>query len=110
MSDFGFRYHRVRDPDMLTNRTLDRAVVRRVWRFARAYRLLLVVLLASILVASLVEILPPLVFREIIDKHAIPRATWGASTGWRSSPWCWPSPTPPWAWSSAGCRPASARA
>ena len=58
---------------MLTNRTLDRAVVRRVWRFARAYRLLLGFLLGSILVASLVQILPPLVFREIIDKHAIPR-------------------------------------
>jgi len=73
VSDFGFRYHRVRDPDLLTNRTLDRAVVRRVWRFARAYRLLLVFLLASILIASLVEILPPLIFRDIIDNHAIPR-------------------------------------
>ena len=58
---------------MLTNRTLDWAVVRRVWRFARAYRLLLGFLLAAILIASLVQILPPLVFREIIDKHAIPR-------------------------------------
>jgi ATP-binding cassette subfamily B protein len=77
VSDFGFRYHRVRDPDLLANRTLDRAVVRRVWRFAQSYRLLLAGLLGAILVASLVEILPPLVFREIIDKHAVPRRDLG---------------------------------
>jgi len=73
----GFRYHRMRDPDLVANKTLDRSVVRRVWAFARAYRLLLAVLLATILVMSLVAILPPLVFREIIDKHAIPRRDLG---------------------------------
>ncbi len=77
MSDFGFRYHRMRDPELVANRTVDRAVLRRVWRFARPYRLLLAVLLAAILLTSLVSILPPLVFREIIDKHAIPRRDLG---------------------------------
>ncbi|HEX7275945.1 MAG TPA: ABC transporter transmembrane domain-containing protein, partial [Acidimicrobiales bacterium] len=77
MSDFGFRYHRMRDPELVANRTLDRTVLRRVWRFARPYRLQLAVLLAAILLASVVAILPPLVFREIIDKHAIPRRDLG---------------------------------
>jgi ATP-binding cassette, subfamily B, bacterial len=77
VSDMGFRYHRMRDPDLVANRTLDRTVVRRVWTFARPYRLLLSVLLASILLASLLAILPPLVFREIIDRHAIPRRDLG---------------------------------
>jgi ATP-binding cassette, subfamily B, bacterial len=77
VSDFGFRYHRVRDPDLLVNRSLDRTVVRRVWRFAKPYRLLLAGLLGAILVASLVQILPPLVFRRIIDNHAIPRRDLG---------------------------------
>ncbi len=77
MSDFGFRYHRMRDPDLVAHRTLDRAVVRRVWAFARPYRLQLAALLTGILVASLLAILPPLVFREIIDKHAIPRRDLG---------------------------------
>ncbi len=77
MSDFGFRYHRVRDPDLIANRTIDRSVLRRVWKFARPYRLQLGVLLGAILLGSVVAILPPLVFREIIDKHAIPRTDLG---------------------------------
>ena len=77
MSDFGFRYHRVRDPDLVANRSIDRSVLRRVWRFARPYRLMLAILLATILLASLFAILPPLVFRAIIDNHAIPRRDLG---------------------------------
>ncbi len=77
MSDFGFRYHRMRDPDMVADRKLDRTILRRVWAFARPYRLLLAFLLASILLASLFAIAPPLVFRAIIDNHAIPRRDLG---------------------------------
>ncbi|HVF14297.1 MAG TPA: ABC transporter transmembrane domain-containing protein, partial [Acidimicrobiales bacterium] len=77
MSDFGFRMHRMREPDLIANTTVDRAVLRRVWAFARPYRLMLAVLLVTILLASLVAILPPLVFRAIIDNHAIPRRDLG---------------------------------
>jgi ATP-binding cassette subfamily B protein len=41
--------------------------MRRVWTFARAYRPMLWLFLATILLTSLVGILPPLVFKRIID-------------------------------------------
>jgi ATP-binding cassette, subfamily B, bacterial len=62
-----------RDPDLLTGASVDRSIVRRVWSFARPYRWMLAGFLASILAAAVVGILPPLVFRSIIDHHAIPR-------------------------------------
>ncbi|MFN2608138.1 MAG: ABC transporter ATP-binding protein [Acidimicrobiales bacterium] len=58
---------------MLTGASVDRSVVRRVWGFARPYRWMLAGFLATILLDSIVGILPPLVFRSIIDHHAIPR-------------------------------------
>jgi ATP-binding cassette subfamily B protein len=62
-----------RDPDLLTGASVDRSIVRRVWAFARPYRWMLAGFLASILAAAVVGILPPLVFRSIIDHHAVPR-------------------------------------
>jgi len=62
-----------RDPDMLRGAAVNRSVVRRVWGFARPYRWKLVVFIATILAAAVIAILPPLVFRSIIDHHAIPR-------------------------------------
>src|SRR5207244_7120876 len=61
-----------RDTEAVAGKTLDRAVMRRVWRFARAYRRMLWLFLATILLTSLVGILPPLVFKRIID-DAIPK-------------------------------------
>lgn len=61
-----------RDTEAVAGKSLDRAVMRRVWRFARAYRRMLWLFLATILLTSLVGILPPLVFKRIID-DAIPR-------------------------------------
>jgi len=58
---------------MLTGATVDRGVLRRVWGFARPYRLLLALLMAAIVLDSIVATLPPLVFRSIIDHHALPR-------------------------------------
>jgi ATP-binding cassette subfamily B protein len=60
-----------RDREAVKGKSLDRAVMRRVWEFARAYRRMLWFFLATILLSSLVGILPPLVFRDIID-DAIP--------------------------------------
>ena len=74
-SGFGHGWHGAlwRDPDMLTGASVDRSIMRRVWRFARPYRAMIAGLLATILVDSLVGILPPLVFRSMIDNYAVPR-------------------------------------
>jgi ATP-binding cassette, subfamily B, bacterial len=65
-----------RDREAVAGKSLDRAVMRRVWTFARAYRRMLWFFLATILLTSLVGILPPLVFKRIID-DAIPRGDLG---------------------------------
>ncbi|MDQ4132555.1 MAG: ABC transporter ATP-binding protein/permease [Actinomycetota bacterium] len=62
-----------RDPDLLTNAVLRRSVIRRVWSFARPYRRLIAAFIAAILVGSVIGILPPLVFRAMIDDYAVPR-------------------------------------
>jgi len=74
-SGFGHGWHGAlwRDPDLLTGATVDRSIMRRVWGFARPYRAMIIGLLATIVIDSVVGILPPLVFRAIIDDHAIPR-------------------------------------
>ena len=62
-----------RDPEFIAGAKLDRLVLRRVWAFARPYRYMLAGYVATILVSAVITILPPLVFRAIIDHHAIPR-------------------------------------
>ena len=69
---YGFHHRLARDPDQVAGKSLDRAVVRRVLTFARPYRVLLIVFIATILADSIVGTLPPLVFRRIIDGHAVP--------------------------------------
>jgi ATP-binding cassette, subfamily B, bacterial len=65
-------WHRFgRDTEAIAGRKLDRAVLRRVWSFARAYRGMLWLFLVTIVLSSLFGILPPLVFKRIIDE-AIP--------------------------------------
>ena len=60
------------DPSAVAGTTLDRAVVRRAWRFARPYRLLIGGFLAVIVASALLSLGPPLLFREILDQ-AIPK-------------------------------------
>jgi ATP-binding cassette, subfamily B, bacterial len=76
---YGSSWHRglQGDPNLLKGASIRGPVVRRVWSFARPYRRLLLILLLGILVTSLVGILPPLVFRRIIDDNAIPRDSSG---------------------------------
>ncbi len=62
-----------RDPEFIAGARLDRNVLRRVWTFARPYRFMLLGYVATILASAVVAIMPPLVFRAIIDHHAIPR-------------------------------------
>src|SRR5436305_505162 len=61
------------DRDEIKGVTLDRRIVRRAWGFARPYRRWLAAYLATIVVSSLLGLLPPLLFRDIIDT-AIPSA------------------------------------
>ncbi|HKY68084.1 MAG TPA: ABC transporter transmembrane domain-containing protein, partial [Acidimicrobiales bacterium] len=60
------------DASQLGDAQFDRDVVRRVLRFAHPYRWMLLGYLAVIIAIALVQLVPPLVFRQIIDE-AIPR-------------------------------------
>src|SRR5919106_1670080 len=59
------------DPSALAGASVDRSLVWRVWRFARPYRWMLLGYLGIIVVTALVQLVPPLLFRSIIDS-AIP--------------------------------------
>jgi len=50
---------------------IDRALIKRVLSYARAYRLQLVIVLATIVIISLLTLVPPLLMRRLIDE-AIP--------------------------------------
>jgi ATP-binding cassette subfamily B protein len=60
------------DPSTLGDARFSGAVVRRVWRFARPYRWMLLALVGIIVTQALVQLAPPLLFRQIID-DAIPQ-------------------------------------
>jgi len=60
-----------RDTDAVKDATLARDTARRVWGFARAYRLTIAGFLAAIVTAAILALVPPLVVRRIID-DAIP--------------------------------------
>ena len=77
---YGFHHRMSRDPEAVAGKSVDKAVVRRVLAFARNYRRLLIAFVVTILAGSVVGILPPLVFRSIIDHHAIPRQLDGLDT------------------------------
>jgi ATP-binding cassette subfamily B protein len=62
------------DPSQLGDASFDWSVVRRVLRFARPYRAMLLAYLGIIVAVALVQLAPPLVFRQIIDE-AIPRGS-----------------------------------
>ncbi|MEY3341593.1 MAG: hypothetical protein RLZZ269_1504 [Actinomycetota bacterium] len=59
------------DASAVKGRRIERAALRRVWIFARPYRASITGFLVTILVAALVALVPPFVFRSIID-DAIP--------------------------------------
>ncbi|MGH9212984.1 MAG: ABC transporter ATP-binding protein [Acidimicrobiales bacterium] len=55
------------DPSQLGDARIDRAVVRRVVRFAAPYRWMLLGFMAILVLQALVGIVPPLLFKGIID-------------------------------------------
>ena len=59
-----------RDDDF-ENAKVDRQLARRVWRYGRPYKGKLLLFLGAVSLGSLVALVPPLVFRRIVD-HAIP--------------------------------------
>ncbi|TML59142.1 MAG: ABC transporter ATP-binding protein [Actinobacteria bacterium] len=66
----GGPFHQVlgRDPSLVAGAHVDRGLLRRVWQFARPYRLMLALFLAAIIVDSLVGLGTPLLARHLIDK------------------------------------------
>ena len=66
----------MRGRDHLEGKSLDRRIVQRVWTFARPYRRMILGFLATIVVGSFIGILPPLVFRRLIN--VIPKHDFGA--------------------------------
>ena len=55
------------DPTAIAGARVQKGLVKRVWRFARSYRLMLVGFLATIVLAALINLVPPLLIRQIID-------------------------------------------
>lgn len=62
-----------RDTSMLEGAAVGKGTAKRVWGFARPYRVTIAIFLASILAAALLALVPPLVVRAILD-DAIPNA------------------------------------
>ena len=64
------------DKDALKGVELQEGTLRRVWTFARPYRSTIIVFLVAIISAALLALVPPFVFRSIID-NAIPDSNRG---------------------------------
>jgi ATP-binding cassette, subfamily B, bacterial len=65
-------FHRMGDPSLVKGKKLDRGILRRAWGFAAPFRRLILLFLATIVFGAMLGLLPPLLFRSIIDR-AIPR-------------------------------------
>ena len=55
------------DPTRIQGETVSRSVLRGAWEFARPYRNALIGFLLAIVVGALLALIPPLLFRRIID-------------------------------------------
>jgi ATP-binding cassette subfamily B protein len=60
------------DPASLRDAHIDRTSLRRAWAYARPYRGKLIAYLGIIILTSGVAVLPPLVFKRLIDHDLIP--------------------------------------
>jgi ATP-binding cassette subfamily B protein len=65
------------DPTAIAGARVQKGLIRRVWRFARSYRPMLAGFLATIVLAALIDLVPPLLIRRIID-DALPQEDSGA--------------------------------
>ena len=64
------------DSTAVKGRKIDRSSLARVWQFARPYKVSIIGFLVSILLAAAIALVPPFVFRAIID-DAIPSGNRG---------------------------------
>src|SRR3954462_674071 len=55
----------------LKDKKLERALMRRVWGYARPYRARLILFLLAVAISAMVMLVPPLLFRQVVD-NAIP--------------------------------------
>ena len=77
MREHGSRTRAARlSPEELARARIDRRTLGRAWRLTRPYRHLLALHLGTILVLSVVAVLPPLVFKRLID-DALPSGDLG---------------------------------
>src|SRR5262245_45725298 len=60
--------------------TVNMALLRRVWTYARPYRGRIIIMLGTILGIALLALIPPLLFRDLIDyalpEHDAARLNW----------------------------------
>jgi len=68
------------DPSTVEGARFRGTLVRRVWGFARPYRWMLLAFVVTIVAEAVVQLVPPLLFRQIIDE-AIPRGIEGGGRG-----------------------------
>lgn len=59
------------DPAKVAGASLERDTIKRAFQYARPYRSMIIGFLATIVLAAILSLIPPLLFREIIDS-AIP--------------------------------------
>ncbi len=62
-----------RDTDQFRNKSINRETRRRVWSFARPYKGMIISFLLTLVAASILGVLPPMLFRQIIDVAIIDR-------------------------------------
>jgi ATP-binding cassette subfamily B protein len=67
MSNWGLMRRMSQDPDIAKHQ-LSSGVVWRVLRFAKPYRLLITIFVVTVVLMSALNVTPPLLFKEIIDK------------------------------------------
>lgn len=60
-----------RDPDSVRDKRIERAVLRRVLRYARPYRWLLAAFVLAVILGAVVAVIPPLLLRQLLDQ-AVP--------------------------------------
>ena len=56
------------DPARIAGKRVGKDVIRRVWEFARPYRTLLIGFLGTIVVEAVINLAPPLLFKQIVDR------------------------------------------
>lgn len=69
-SSFGLMRRMSQDPDVAEHQ-LTKGVVRRILRFARPYRRLIVVFVGLVVLSSALAVTPPLLFKQIIDEGVL---------------------------------------